>query len=49
MPTSSIIGIAARNGHKISFWHFTKYGLMVTFVTIVIAWAYFWLRYFAFA
>jgi Na+/H+ antiporter NhaD/arsenite permease-like protein len=44
-----IIGIAARNGHKISFWHFTKYGLMVTVVTIVIAWAYFWLRYFAFA
>ncbi|MDQ4055302.1 MAG: ArsB/NhaD family transporter [Actinomycetota bacterium] len=44
-----IIGIAARNGHKISFWHFTKYGLIVTFVTIVIAWGYFWLRYFAFA
>jgi Na+/H+ antiporter NhaD/arsenite permease-like protein len=44
-----IIGIAARNGHKISFWHFTKYGLMVTFVTISIAWGYFWLRYFAFA
>ena len=44
-----IIGIAARNGHKISFWHFTKYGLVVTFVTITIAWAYFWLRYFALA
>ncbi len=44
-----IIGIAARNGHKISFWHFTKYGLIVTFVTITIAWAYFWLRYFALA
>ena len=44
-----IIGIAARNGHKISFWHFTKYGLIVTFVTIMIAWGYFWLRYFAFA
>jgi Na+/H+ antiporter NhaD/arsenite permease-like protein len=44
-----IIGIAARNGHKISFWHFTKYGLMVTFVTISITWLYFWLRYFAFA
>ncbi len=44
-----IIGIAARNGHKISFWHFTKYGLMVTFVTIAITWCYFWLRYFAFA
>jgi Na+/H+ antiporter NhaD/arsenite permease-like protein len=44
-----IIGIAARNNHKISFWHFTKYGLMVTFVTITITWVYFWLRYFAFA
>ena len=44
-----VIGIAARNGHKISFWHFTKYGLLVTFVTISITWIYFWLRYFAFA
>ncbi len=44
-----VIGIAARNGHKISFWHFTKYGLVVTFVTISITWIYFWLRYFAFA
>ena len=44
-----ILGIAARNGHKISFWHFTKYGLIVTFVTITITWVYFWLRYFAFA
>ncbi len=44
-----VIGIAARNGHKISFWHFTKYGLIVTFVTIAIAWAYFWLRYFTLA
>ncbi len=44
-----IIGIAARNGHPISFWKFTKYGLLVTFVTITIAWGYFWLRYFALA
>ncbi len=44
-----IIGIAARNGHKISFWHFTKYGIVVTVVTITISWIYFWLRYFAFA
>lgn len=43
-----VLGIAARNGHKISFWHFTKYGLVVTFVTVAIAWLYFWLRYFAF-
>ncbi len=44
-----IIGIAARNGHPISFWHFTKYGLIVTVVTVTIAWAYFALRYFTFA
>jgi Na+/H+ antiporter NhaD/arsenite permease-like protein len=42
-----IIGIAARNGHPISFWKFTKYGLLVTVVTVAIAWLYFWLRYFA--
>jgi Na+/H+ antiporter NhaD/arsenite permease-like protein len=44
-----ILGIAARNGHPISFWKFTKYGLLVTLVTISITWAYFWLRYFALA
>ncbi len=41
-----IIGIAARNGHPISFWKFTKYGLVVTVVTIAIAWVYVWLRYY---
>ncbi|MFY9913214.1 MAG: ArsB/NhaD family transporter [Nocardioidaceae bacterium] len=41
-----IIGIAARNGHPISFWKFTKYGLVVTTVTIAIAWGYIWLRYY---
>jgi len=44
-----IIGIAARNGHPILFWQFTKYGLAVTAVTVTIAWGYFALRYFAFA
>jgi Na+/H+ antiporter NhaD/arsenite permease-like protein len=44
-----IIGIAARSGHPISFWHFTKYGFVVTAVTVTIAWAYFALRYFALA
>ena len=47
-PTSSIIGIAARNGHPISFWHFTRYGVVVALVTIAVAWLYLWLRYFAF-
>jgi Na+/H+ antiporter NhaD/arsenite permease-like protein len=44
-----IIGIAARNGHPISFWRFTRYGVLVTVVTIALAWAYFWLRYFVLA
>jgi Na+/H+ antiporter NhaD/arsenite permease-like protein len=44
-----VIGIAARNGHAISFWKFTKYGAVVAFVTIGVAWAYLWLRYYAFA
>ena len=42
-----IIGIAARNNEPISFWTFTKYGVVVTVVTVVLAWPYVWLRYFA--
>ncbi|MEU6266924.1 sodium:proton antiporter [Saccharopolyspora shandongensis] len=41
------IGWAARNGHPIGFWEFTKYGLVVTAVTIALAALYVWLRYFA--
>ena len=41
-----IIGIAARNGHPISFWRFTKYGSIVAVVTIAISWVYLWLRYY---
>jgi Na+/H+ antiporter NhaD/arsenite permease-like protein len=40
-----IIGIAARNGHPISFWTFTRYGAIVALVTLVISWAYWALRY----
>jgi Na+/H+ antiporter NhaD/arsenite permease-like protein len=40
-----VLGIAARNGTPISFWHFTKYGLVVTFVTVALAVPYLWLRY----
>ncbi|WP_020501312.1 SLC13 family permease [Sciscionella marina] len=40
------IGIAARAGHKITFWQFTKYGACVTVFSIVLAWIYVWLRYF---
>ncbi|MBX3100415.1 MAG: ArsB/NhaD family transporter [Salinibacterium sp.] len=42
-----VLGIAARNGHPISFWMFTKYGLIVTAVTVSLSLPYLWLRYFA--
>jgi Na+/H+ antiporter NhaD/arsenite permease-like protein len=44
-----ITGIAKRNGHPISFWTFTRYGLVVTAVTILICVPYVALRYFAMA
>jgi Na+/H+ antiporter NhaD/arsenite permease-like protein len=44
-----VLGLAARNGHPISFWQFTKYGLIVATVTIAISWVYYALRYFALA
>ncbi|MEU8199611.1 ArsB/NhaD family transporter [Streptosporangium sp. NPDC049046] len=40
------IGIAARTGHPISFWQFTKYGIVVTVLSTLMAWVYVWLRYF---
>ncbi|MGW2563503.1 SLC13 family permease [Streptomyces sp. NPDC001514] len=44
-----VLGIAERNRTPISFWQFTKYGLVVTAVTVAISAAYIWLRYFALA
>ncbi|MFF1400135.1 ArsB/NhaD family transporter [Streptomyces sp. NPDC058287] len=44
-----VLGIAERNRQPISFWQFTKYGLIVTAVTVAISAAYVWLRYFALA
>ncbi|GAA1803634.1 ArsB/NhaD family transporter [Actinomadura chokoriensis] len=40
-----VLGIAARNGTPISFWRFTRYGLVVTFVTVALSTPYLWLRY----
>ncbi|MER7931565.1 MULTISPECIES: ArsB/NhaD family transporter [unclassified Streptomyces] len=42
-----VLGIAERNRQPISFWQFTRYGLVVTFVTVAISALYLWLRYFA--
>ena len=44
-----VAGIAARHGAPISFWQFTRYGLVVTAVTLAISAAYIWLRYFTLA
>ena len=41
-----MLGIAARAGEPISFWKFTKYGIVTTIVTTFMAWIYVWLRYF---
>lgn len=40
------IGIAKRAGHPISFWQFTRYGIVVTFLSTLLAWLYVWARYF---
>ncbi|MFD1311907.1 ArsB/NhaD family transporter [Streptomyces kaempferi] len=44
-----VLGIAERNRQPITFWEFTKYGIVVTAVTVVISLGYVWLRYFALA
>ncbi|MCW6004408.1 ArsB/NhaD family transporter [Micromonospora sp. CPCC 205371] len=44
-----VLGIAERAGKPITFWQFTKYGLVVTVVTVALAVPYLWLRYFALA
>jgi Na+/H+ antiporter NhaD/arsenite permease-like protein len=42
-----VLGLAERAGKPISFWQFTRYGLIVTVVTVALAVPYLWLRYFA--
>jgi Na+/H+ antiporter NhaD/arsenite permease-like protein len=44
-----VIGIALRAGWPISFWEYTRKGVVVMAITIVVAAPYLWLRYFAFA
>ncbi|GAA4237458.1 ArsB/NhaD family transporter [Actinomadura meridiana] len=40
-----VLGLAARNGTPISFWRFTRYGLVVTLLTVALCTPYLWLRY----
>ena len=42
------VGIAGRADSPISFWEFTRKGMVVTAVSVVLAGAYLWLRYLAF-
>ena len=44
-----MLGIAERSGRPISFWEFTKYGLVVAAVTVAASMPYLWLRYFVLA
>ena len=40
-----MLGLAERAGHRIGFWEFTKYGLVVTVVTVGLTAPYIALRY----
>ncbi|UCD99169.1 MAG: ArsB/NhaD family transporter [Chloroflexota bacterium] len=40
-----VANLATRSGHPIRFGTFLKYGLVTTFISLVIASAYIWLRY----
>jgi Na+/H+ antiporter NhaD/arsenite permease-like protein len=40
-----VLGIAERAHRPISFWQFTRYGLVVTATTIAVSAGYLWLRY----
>ena len=40
-----VASIAERNGYKITFVHFMKYGVIVTVMTLILSSGYLWLRY----
>jgi Na+/H+ antiporter NhaD/arsenite permease-like protein len=44
-----MLGIARRSGSPISFWEFSRKGVAVTVMSIVVAALYLWLRYFELA
>lgn len=44
-----ILGIAGRADNPISFWEFTRKGLVVTMMSSLVAAAYLWVRYFVLA
>jgi Na+/H+ antiporter NhaD/arsenite permease-like protein len=44
-----VLGLAARNGTPITFWEFTRYGVVVAALSGLLALPYLWLRYFVLA
>lgn len=44
-----VLGLAEKAGHRIGFWGFTRYGLVVAVVTVAVATPYLVLRYFVLA
>ncbi|MFB7719045.1 SLC13 family permease [Nocardia sp. NPDC056100] len=44
-----MLGIARRADYPISFWEFTRKGVVVTAITVAVAAPYLWLRYFVLA
>ena len=40
-----VADISDKNGYSISFWEFTKYGALVTFINFLISSLYLWIRY----
>ncbi|GAA2588712.1 ArsB/NhaD family transporter [Winogradskya consettensis] len=41
-----VLGLAERAGHRITFWEFTRWGLIVTVVSVALAVPYLYLRFF---
>ena len=44
-----LAGIAEREGHKIGFMQFVRYGVPLTIVILILGTGWIWLRYLAFA
>jgi Na+/H+ antiporter NhaD/arsenite permease-like protein len=44
-----ILGIARRADSPISFWEFTRKGVVITTISVALSAAYLWLRYFVLA
>ena len=41
-----VVNLARARGYPISFMHFFKYGVVISFLTLLVSTAYLWLRYF---